>query len=130
MWKSIGWYMLVAMGGFLVGTILCGLVFVAIGAAVSDAAADDTVVTREARLGEQDRSLSYKSPGTVDRIVIIYDDTVGVDGGTSMDCSTWNRKLLAKVEMIARSIARDPVNGHFYEGALETIHSLWCNDGS
>lgn len=122
MMRLIGTYIVWGGAGLITGLLLAALLFMAIGAI---AHADDAV--RPARLGEQDRSLNYKSPGVThtEEIVYVYDTPMP----PGRDCATWNHTLVAKIRMIARSIARDPENGHFYYGAIVTIWGMWCTDG-
>jgi len=93
---------------------------------ISKAFGQDAVPTYEARSSQQDRSLNYKSPrGNVpdsnypEYIEVGY---VTLDDG----CDQLNASLLAKVQMIATEIAKNPSVGYIYVGALNTIHGLWC----
>ena len=97
--------------GFMIAVILLfGLGF------VSDAIAQDqTVATREARLGEQDRSLNYK-PSEIREVEVWVTEVefVPLDVG----CERLNADLTAKIEMIAAFIAKHPDTGHVFQDAL------------
>lgn len=107
-------------GGFFV-TVFVLLLFVIANVAFGD----DTV--REARLGEQDRSLSYKHTAQeVEHEITIYHahvDTIDLE-----DCAATNARLTVSINEIAKYIKMNPKHAALFDQALQVIKESWCYD--
>ena len=115
------------VGGLLVG-ILSGAVLVMILLTIAQVVrADEGVSTREARLGEQDRSLNYKAPHYIADIHT-YEVIREVESLTTFQCKETNLYLVYMVERIAGYIAQNLELGFIYKDALMSIRSHWCEN--
>ncbi len=122
--KGIKNFILMGLAGVGTGIVLMIILVLLVRVVV----ADEVVAIREARLGEQDRSLNYR-PAPV-HIVYGITDAMRyeneVESLTSFQCGETNLYLLAMVENIAHNIALYPDLGHIYEDTLLIIREAWC----
>ncbi len=106
-----------AIGVFIVALIIGRVVL-----------ADETVAVREARLGEQDRSLNYK-----------YTDTAGIEFEhmitlvvekelEDIDCADINATLQASKDYAEERIKEKPEYKRVWAEILEMIEENWCYD--
>ncbi len=111
-------------------TVVIIILFVMGITSLNKAFADDTVATREARLGEQDRSLNYEASGQPLGAVIEVDNPSGHITFVEPECcSMYNAQLMETVRLLAERIIEDPANTHIYVEALEVVQDAWCTDG-
>ncbi len=93
---------------------------------------DESVSTRPARLGEQDRSLNYKytdSSGVEFEHVIVLSDTTADTLAEDMRwCRERNERLTVSKEYIAEYVKKWPKHAHFFAEALKVIEETWCHD--
>lgn len=117
---------IVAMFGF--GLVVSVLLFLGLGL-VAKAFGAEATPTYEATIGQQNRSLNYKTAAdnTVQAAREYY-----IPGRARLDtlqksrCQERNRHLILLVSQIASYIAADPEHGYIFVGALQTIHDNWC----
>ena len=111
---------------FVAGIIVSGLLLMALGLA-RQALAQEATPTYEAEPGQINRGFNYRPAARVVTEVESVNDPIYDPGYTeAYACQRNNEKLMAMLQMIVQEIIKDPVNGHFYEGAITTIHSMWC----
>lgn len=114
---------------FVIGIVVSGLLILLLGT-MRQAWAQEATPVYEAHPGQIDAGFNYRSPATVTVDVESVNDPLYDPGyAAAYQCDRINDKLLAMITMISLEIAKDPVNGHFYKGAIETIHSMWCTNG-
>ncbi len=118
--------------GFLRGGLFVMLVVFVLFTIANVAVGDDTIATREATLGEQDRSLNYKyttQDGVEHEHTIILeapttDDTVD----KAIACANTNALLKASKDYAERRIKAEPKYAYLYDDVLELIEEKWCHD--
>jgi hypothetical protein len=93
---------------------------------------DQTVATRPATLGEQDRSLNYKGqPHYQSEEHAQEHQAYLVERESSrtraLACHERNLYLHYMLVDIAKAIARNPELGYIYKGALQSIRDSWCH---
>ncbi len=113
-----------ARGGFFVIFIVTLLFMVA-----NVVFGDDNVTTREATLGEQDRSLNYNYM-TVEDEEVEFTITVVVEKEAEavMTCEENNAILKASRDYAEKRIADNPKYRYLYNEVLELIEERWCHD--
>ncbi len=113
-------------GGFGVILVVVLLFFVA-----NVAFGDDTVATRPAELGEQDRSFNYKytdpSGHEWEHTIVLWPDTEASDEDV-MDCEETNARLQVAKDKVEKHIEDNPKFGFLYDEVLELIEEVWCHD--
>ncbi len=111
--------------GLLVG-LLSGAVIVTILLTLAQVVrADESISTREARLGEQDRSLNYKY---TDSSGVEFEHVIILGTVSTAQCEQTNQYLTYTMERIAKYIAQNPELGYIYKDALLSIRRHWCEN--
>lgn len=114
--------------GIFMGALTVAVIVFIVVSCVGIVMGDETIATRPARLGEQDRRITgYEAP-----IHMAEEHTheiiQEVDSLVEFQCTETNLYLLAMLEYIARSIARNPDLGYIYKDAIVAIRESWCDD--
>ncbi|MEE8599030.1 MAG: hypothetical protein V3S69_05925, partial [Dehalococcoidales bacterium] len=109
-------------------TVVIIILFVMGITSLNKAFADETVTTREARLGEQDRSLNYKA-GTPGAVIEVGNPSGPITLVEPECCSMYNKQLVETVRLLTERIIKDPANAHIYVEALEVVEDAWCTGG-
>lgn len=121
---------------FVAGLAAAVFIFLALGL-ISNAFAhevdpDGYRVTREATLGEQDRSLNYPITHTPSIIAPsgeqLWGEAMDQARATQckVDCSESNAYRIVIVRSIAAEITKNPEAGHWYKDTLLTLRNTWC----
>ncbi len=122
-------YLIDFIVGFLRGGFFVILLTVVLFTIANLALGDDTVATREAELGEQDRSLNYKY---TDSDGVEHEHTITVtferDEENVMTCEENNEILKASRDYVERSVKDNPKYAYIYAEVLELIEERWCHD--
>lgn len=112
------------LGGLLILTFLIGT-----------AVGQESIATRPARLGEQDRSLNYPTQPvphyqSQEHVYEFYafraEDNIALGASIVQGCQQRNIHLRYLLVDIAKHIARNPTLGYIYKGAIQAIHDAWC----
>ena len=114
--------------GIFLGALAVAVIVVALFACVGVVMADETTAVRPARLGEQDRRITgYEAPIHVAE-EHSHEILQEVDSLIEFQCTETNLYLMAMLEYIAKSIARNPELGYIYKDAIVAIRESWCDD--
>lgn len=122
-------YLIDFIVGFLRGGFFVMLLVFALFTIVNLVFGDDDVATREAELGEQDRSLNYKY---TDSDGVEFEHTITVviekDEEVVITCEETNKLLKASRDYAEGRIKDNPKYGYLYDEVLELIEEKWCHD--
>ncbi len=126
-WSSIiGEATLAGTLAFLFTLAALMLLLSVIGVAVAQ---DQTVATREARLGEQDRSMNYKGQPhyqSEGHIIEFNAYVINRSLPDSGECQDRNMYLHYALIDMAKMIARNPALGPALKDVIQRIHDSWC----
>ena len=116
--------------GLFTGGLVVVLFYLFILVLANLAFGDDSVSTRPATLGEQDRSLNYEyTPEDSTTITIITTIApVSAADNNVEGCRANNERLMVSREYIGEYIKKWPKYAHFFDEALKVIEDTWCHD--
>ncbi len=116
--------------GFLRGGLFVTILVIVLFTLANLAFGDETVATRPATLGEQDRSLNYKytdsDAGESEHTVTIVVEDESKDD--VLDCAATNARLQAAKDTVEKHVKDSPKYGFLYDDVLELIEEKWCHD--
>ncbi len=122
-------YLIDFIVGFLRGGLAIVIITLVLFIIANVAFADDTIATREAELGEQDRSLNYKYTDS-DGVEFEHTITVVVEKAEEdvRTCEETNKLLKVSRDYAEKHIKANPKHEYIYAEVLELIEEKWCHD--